>query len=35
MMASRNLAPQFAALYVFIAVGGLLFAVNTVSLVGR
>jgi TRAP transporter 4TM/12TM fusion protein len=29
MMAAWNLAPQFAALYVFIAVGSFLFAVNT------
>ncbi len=32
MMAAWNLAPSFAALYVFIAVGGFLFAVNLVWL---
>ena len=32
MMAAWNLAPQFAALYVFIAVGSFLFLVNTASL---
>ena len=32
MMAAWNLAPSFAALYVFIAVGGFLFVVNLVSL---
>ena len=32
MMAAWNLAPQFAALYVFIAVGGFLFVVNTAAL---
>jgi TRAP transporter 4TM/12TM fusion protein len=31
MMAAWNLAPQFAALYVFVAVGGALLIVNTVS----
>jgi TRAP transporter 4TM/12TM fusion protein len=34
LMAAWNLAPQFAALYVFIAVGTFLFAVNTLSLFG-
>ena len=32
MMAASNLAPSFAALYVFIGVGGFLFAVNLVWL---
>jgi len=32
MMAAWNLAPQFAALYVFIAIGGFLFLVNTAAL---
>src|SRR5437763_15379787 len=32
MMAAWNLAPQFAALYVFIVVGGFLFVVNTAAL---
>jgi TRAP transporter 4TM/12TM fusion protein len=34
MMALWNLAPQFAALYVFMAVGGFLLVVNSVSLLG-
>ena len=33
MMAAWNLAPQFAALYVFIAVAGFLFIVNCVSVI--
>ena len=32
MMAAWNLAPRFAALYVFVAVGGFLFVVNLLSL---
>jgi TRAP-type uncharacterized transport system fused permease subunit len=32
MMAAWNLAPSYAALYVFVAVGGFLLIVNTVSL---
>ena len=32
MMAAWNLAPMFAALYVFVAVGGVLFVVNLVPL---
>ena len=34
MMAAWNLAPMFAALYVFVAVGSALFAVHLVSLLG-
>jgi TRAP-type uncharacterized transport system fused permease subunit len=35
MMAAWNLAPSFAALYVFIAVGGFLFVFNVLSLIGN
>ena len=35
MMAAWNLAPSFAALYVFIAVGGFLFLFHVVSLLGN
>ena len=34
MMAAWNLAPMFAALYVFVAVGSMLFVVHLVSLIG-
>jgi TRAP transporter 4TM/12TM fusion protein len=35
LMAAWNLAPMFAALYVFVAVGSVLFVVNLVPLLGR
>jgi TRAP transporter 4TM/12TM fusion protein len=35
MMAAWNLAPQFAALYVFVAVGSSLFVVNTVFMLAE
>jgi TRAP-type uncharacterized transport system fused permease subunit len=35
MMAAWNLAPQFAALYAFVAVGSSLFVVNTVSMLAQ
>jgi TRAP-type uncharacterized transport system fused permease subunit len=34
MMAAWHLAPMFAALYVFVAVGGALFAINLLALIG-
>jgi TRAP transporter 4TM/12TM fusion protein len=35
LMAAWNLAPQFAALYVFVAVGSLLFVVNTLFMLAE
>jgi TRAP transporter 4TM/12TM fusion protein len=35
LMAAWNLAPQFAALYVFVAVGASLFIVNTISVLAE